>query len=543
MRLTGAELLIRSLLDQGTEIVFGYPGGTILEIYDILFKYRDDLRHIVTSHEQGAAHAADGYARATGRVGVVLSTSGPGATNLVTGIATAHHDSVPMVAITGNVTQELIGRDGFQEVDIIGISNPIVKHNYMLKNVADIPSVIRNAFIIASSGRKGPVLVDIPKDVLCAEAEYYPAPLYEPRIPPRPLPYELDEARELITQSQRPMILAGGGVIGERAPELLLELSEKLLAPVCTTLTGLPAVPEDYPLGLGLIGLHGTYTASVAANTCDLMIAVGTRFSDRVVRDFRNFIDNARILHIDIDESEISKNVRADCFLVGDAAEILSEINDRLSPVAERSWTQKLLTIRERHPLPPQSAFSPDAREIITRACRLCPDDYIIVTDVGQHQLLTAQYGIFASPRGFISSCGLGTMGYGLGAAIGAAAGCPHKRVILITGDGGLHMNIGELAVAVSEHMPIVIIVMNNKSLGMVYQWQLSGFEGRSSYTELDRRTDFAAAARAFGAYGLKIEKSEDTEAVLAEAFSHKDAPTVVECLISKEQMVEKLNL
>ena len=467
----------------------------------------------------------------------------------MTGIATAHHDSVPLVAITGNVTQELIGRDSFQEVDIIGISNPIVKHNYMVKTASDIPSVIRNAFIIAASGRPGPVVVDIPKDVLCSYAEYCPQPLYLPRIPPRPLDEEIDEARDIIARAERPMILAGGGTVSGNASQALCDFAQRLQAPVCTTLPGISAVPWDFPLRLGLVGLHGTYTASVAVHTCDLLIAIGTRFSDRVVHDFNSFVDNAKILHIDIDESEISKNVRADFSLVGDAEEILPRLSDGLEAVSERVWTQKLFNIRETHPLPESDSFSPDAREIIRTACEMCAQerrgDYIIVTDVGQHQLLTAQYGVFLSPRSFLSSCGLGTMGFGLGAAIGAQLGCPQKRVVLITGDGGFHMNIGELAVAVSLGLPLVVIVMNNGTLGMVYQWQLAGF-GHDSYTRLDRRTDFALAAQAFGAIGLRIQKSEDVVPVLAQAFSvsgSQSLPAVVECGISSEQLVEKLNL
>lgn len=538
MQLTGAQILVQSLLDQGVEVVFGYPGGAVLNIYDALYEKRGELRHIVASHEQGAAHAADGYARSTGKTGVVLATSGPGATNLVTGIATAYHDSVPLVAITGNVPVSLIGRDSFQEVDITGITNPIVKHNYIVKDINELASVVKEAFIIANSGRKGPVLIDIPKDITAQKTQYVGQLPFEPRKAPVPTAEQYGLALRAIAESERPLIYAGGGVVFSGASGSLLNFSHKINAPVCVSMMGISAIPYDDPLYLGMIGMHGTSTANIAARDCDLLIAVGTRFSDRVAGNRQKFASNAKILHIDIDPSEISKNVAAGLSLIGNAGEILTQLTEKAQTNGGREWNHTLLRHKAYHGLP--DAASKDGlnpREILVKLKSTAGEDAVIVTDVGQHQMLTAQYYPFSTPRSFISSCGLGTMGYGLGAAIGVKVGNPGRPVILITGDGSFHMNMNELAVAVSQKVPVVILVMNNGVLGMVHQWQRLFYQERYAYTEINRATDFVKLAEAFGAVGMRLTDQKDIYRTLSAALSC-GRPCVVDCIIDRRERV-----
>ncbi|WP_101910587.1 biosynthetic-type acetolactate synthase large subunit [Marasmitruncus massiliensis] len=538
MQMTGAQILVQSLLDQGVEVVFGYPGGSVLNIYDALYERQMELRHIVTSHEQGAAHAADGYARSTGKIGVVLATSGPGATNLVTGIATAYHDSVPLVAITGNVPTGLIGRDSFQEVDIVGITNPITKHNYIVKDVCELAGIVREAFVIANSGRKGPVLIDIPKDITAQKTEYSRQPVFEPRKNPAPSESDYQVALEAIAQAKRPLIYAGGGVVFSDASELLVQFAHKISAPVCVSMMGLTSMPYDDPLYLGMIGMHGTVTANVAARDCDLMIAIGSRFSDRVAGNREKFASNAQILHLDIDPSEISKNVSAGLSLLGSAREVLSELLARTEQIYNSEWVHSLLRHKAYHALP--SAINGEEltpREILLKIKGAAGKDTVVVTDVGQHQMLTAQYYPFSQPRTLISSCGLGTMGYGLGAAIGAKVGNPDRPVVLVTGDGSFHMNLNELAVAVTHRLPIVILVMNNGVLGMVHQWQKLFYEQRYAYTELNRATDFVRLAEAFGAAGMRLTDRSQIHSTLSRAFSC-GGPCVVDCMIDRKERV-----
>ena len=538
MQMTGAQILIQALLDQGVEVIFGYPGGAVLNIYDALYERRNELRHIVTSHEQGAAHAADGYARSTAKTGVVLATSGPGATNLVTGIATAFHDSVPLVAITGNVPTDLIGRDSFQEVDIAGITNPITKHNYIVKDVNNLADTVREAFVIANSGRKGPVLIDIPKDVTAAKTEYIPKPMFIPRKNLYPSENDLSLALSAIEQAERPLIYAGGGVVFSDASKLLSAFSKKICAPVCVSMMGISSVPYNDMFYLGMIGMHGTSTANIAARDCDLLIAVGSRFSDRVAGNRHKFACNAKVLHIDIDPSEISKNVNARLSLIGDAPQILKELTERCEQKTNSEWIHKLLQHKALNTLPcvyDEQGLNP--REVITKLQTVVGEDALIVTDVGQHQMLTAQYYPFTKPRSFISSCGLGTMGYGLGAAIGAKVGNPKRPVVLITGDGSFHMNMNELAVAVSNQISVIILVMNNGVLGMVHQWQRLFYQERYAYTEIHRATDFVKLAEAFGAVGMRLKERSDIEQTLKAALECKK-PCVVDCSIDIKERV-----
>ncbi|MDR1821121.1 MAG: biosynthetic-type acetolactate synthase large subunit [Oscillospiraceae bacterium] len=539
MLLTGAQILIQSLLDQEVDTLFGYPGGAVLNIYDELYRRRDELRHILVSHEQGAAHAADGYARSTGKTGVALATSGPGATNLVTGIATAHHDSVPLVAITGNVTLDLIGRDSFQEVDIVSITNPIVKHNFFVTSAEELSETIRQAFEIANSGRKGPVLVDIPKDITAAKAEFIPAPHFTVRPNPSPDESSLEAAARRIDAAKRPLIYCGGGVTFSGAAAALGAFAEQIQAPVVSRMMGLGSISAKSPLNLGLVGMHGAPAANMAVGACDLLITVGARFSDRVAGNRGGFAANAGIIHIDIDRAELSKNVRSDLSIVGDAGVCLTELQKRVQKADHSGWLAETDGFCRSRALPdtksPKSAINP--REVITTVGELAPKDAIVVTDVGQHQMYVAQYYPFTAPRTFLSSCGLGTMGYGMGAANGAAVGNPGRRVVLFTGDGSFHMNLAELAVAVSQNLKILVIIMNNSVLGMVHQWQKLFYNGRYSSTELDRKTDYVKLAEAFGARGLRLTRSKDIRAVIADALS-TDGPCVIDCQIPPSERV-----
>lgn len=537
MLLTGAEILIKSLVDEGVDTIFGYPGGAVLNIYDELYKYREQIYHVLTCHEQGAAHAADGYARATGKVGVCLATSGPGATNLVTGIATAYMDSIPMVAITGNVPKPLLGKDSFQEVDITGITMPITKHNYIVKDINDLQNIIRDAFYIAQEGRPGPVLIDIPKDITADKA------MYEKLIPKqieRQSKYITDkalkEAVELINNSERPFIYAGGGIASSEATKELIEFAEKINAPVSTSLMCVSSFPNNHKLFTGMIGMHGTKASNISATKCDLLITLGARFSDRVISN-QNHIENAKILQIDVDPAEINKNVKVDSSIIGDLKIALDKLLSLVDKKDNTEWINAVNNLKE------------DKKEISGYGDELTPEllfdklnelndgSFVITTEVGQHQMWAAQHFSFNKERSFISSGGLGTMGYGLGAAIGAQTGRPDRRVFNIAGDGSFGMNCNELVTAVKNKLPIIQVVMNNNCLGMVRQWQTFFYESRYSQTTLDRPTDYVKLAEAFGAKGFRITKKEDIDYVLKQAIDSKE-PVVIDYLINTDKKV-----
>ena len=538
MMLNGSQILIQSLIDQGVDTIFGYPGGSVLNIYDALYDKKDEIKHVLTSHEQGAAHAADGYARSTGKTGVCLATSGPGATNLVTGIATAYMDSVPLVAITGNVASDLIGRDSFQEVDIAGITMPITKHNFIVHDVKELASTVQLAFEIANSNRPGPVLIDIPKDITAAVCEYEKMPRFEKRPVSAPSQEQLDQALAAIKRAKRPLIYAGGGVISANACEELLVYSKKTQTPICCSAMGLSSVPYDYELYLGMIGMHGTPVANYATLNADLVIAIGARFSDRVAGNRKKFAKDAQIIHIDIDASEISKNVSCDMALVGDAKQILDCFNKALDDQNHEEWCKTLIDFRTKIGLKkPSEGDKVDPRDFIYTLHKLLGDDAIIVTDVGQHQMITAQYYQYSKPRSFISSCGLGTMGYGMGAAIGVKTAHPDRPVVLITGDGSFHMNMNEMACAVSQNLPLVVLVFNNSVLGMVRQWQTLFYKKRYSQTSINRQTDFVKLAEAFGAKGYRIALRSEIEAVMKEALAC-GKPCIIDCIIDPDDGV-----
>lgn len=538
MKMTGAEILIETLIEQGTDTIFGYPGGAVLNIYDALYDRRDRVRHYLTAHEQGACHAADGYARATGKTGVVMATSGPGATNLVTGIATAFMDSVPLIAVTGNVAKELIGRDSFQEVFITGITMPITKHNFLVRSVEELAGIIRDAFRIANSGRPGPVLIDIPKDVTISSCEFKPGPRFQAAYKSMYTQETIERAAEMINQSERPLIYFGGGVISSGASEQVLRLSETAGIPVCSSMMGLGAVPADYPLNLGMVGMHGTVTASKAASECDLLIAVGARFSDRVATKAGGFAPKAKCIHIDIDPAEIGKNVRVDLEVIGDVKDVLSKLNGIVAKAEHKAWTQYINDWRKKYQRAPKEdsdALRPWS--LITAVRERVGGNEIIVADVGQHQMWVAQHYPFSTPRSFLTSGGLGTMGYSLGASIGATVARPDKRVVVFVGDGGFHMNLNELCTLVTYNLPVTIFVMNNSVLGMVRQWQSLFYKKRYSCTTLDRQTDYVKLAEAFGARGYRIESKKDIDSVLDQAFSCK-GPCVVDCRIDRDEKV-----
>lgn len=537
MQKTGAQIIAECLLEQGVDTVFGYPGGAVLNIYDALYEYSDRIRHILTAHEQGAAHAADGYARSTGKAGVVIATSGPGATNLVTGIATAYMDSVPMVAITGNVAVDLLGRDSFQEVDITGITMPVTKHNFIVKDVWDLAPVIRKAFRIAQSGRPGPVLIDVPKDVTANLCDYEKAEPQAPRLPPRVRMDDIGRAVNAIEGCKRPVIYAGGGVLSGGAAQELKALAERAQIPVCCSLMGLSGFPASHPLYAGNLGMHGALETGRAIDGADLILVCGARFSDRVAGDRERFGERATIVHIDIDEAEIGKNVRADIALVGDLKEVLRTLSAELPALCHDEWLCRLSKWKQEGAYEAPNEESPQPTHILKTLRKLMENDDIIATDVGQHQMWTAQYYPFEVPRTLLTSGGLGTMGYGLGAAIGAQVAHPKRRVALVTGDGSFHMNLQELVTLASFELPVVVVVMNNQVLGMVRQWQKLFYGHRFSQTDPHRRTDFVALAKAFGVEGLRIEKNSEVEKTLEKAFSlHR--PVVVDCRISKDQNV-----
>lgn len=536
MQLTGADILIRTLIEQGCDTVFGYPGGQILNVYDSLYKYQNEIRHMLTAHEQGAAHAADGYARATGKVGVVMSTSGPGATNLVTGIATAYLDSIPLVAICGNVPTTQIGTDSFQEIDITGVTLPITKHNYFVGSVENLADTIREAFALAQSGRPGPVLIDVPKDVQTAVCDY------EPQAPVRPeerhaaKDVRIKEAAALINASKRPFIYFGGGLITSEAQEEMLALAEKIDAPIGCSLMGLSGIPTDHPRFLGMQGMHGHYASSMAMHDADLIISLGVRFNDRVTGNREKFAKLAQIIHIDVDGSELSKTVNSACGLRGDVKLTLQKLIPLVNAEQKPDWEKAVKALKETENdyLDIRPGLTP--RNAIMTLNKHLGENTAVATDVGQHQMWAAQNVNFKKPRRFISSGGLGTMGFGLGAAIGAAVGTG-ERSVLVTGDGSFGMCLNELTTAVTYNVPVVILLMNNGVLGMVRQWQTLFFNKHYSNTILDRKTDFVALARAFGADGEAV----DTVAALDKAFEHAfscDGPYVIDCRIDKDEFV-----
>ena len=533
---TGAEIVIECLKEQGVDVVFGYPGGSILNVYDALYKHSDEIFHVLTSHEQGAAHAADGYARATGKVGVCMATSGPGATNLVTGIATAYMDSVPMVAITCNVTLPLLGKDSFQEVDIAGVTMPITKHGYIVKDVNILADTLRKAFHIAKSGRPGPVLVDITKDVTAASCEYTPK---KPESVERAGHYtqeDLDAALEVISKAKKPYIYLGGGAILSGASEEGRAFAKKLDSPVCDTLMGKGAYDGYDPLYTGMIGMHGTKTSNLGVSECDLLVALGARFSDRVIGNASLFAKNAKILHIDIDAAEINKNIHADVSIVGDLKDILTKLIARMEQMHHPEWTAHILELKEKYPLKyDDSQLS--CPYIIEELDRITKGNAIITTDVGQHQMWAAQYYHYTKPRTFLSSGGLGTMGYGIGACIGAKTGCPDKICVNIGGDGCFRMNLIELATASRYQIPIIQIIINNHVLGMVRQWQTLFYGKRYSQTVLEDAVDYCKVAEGLGCAAIRVIAKEEVAPAIEKAIALQK-PVVIDCRIPEDDKV-----
>lgn len=537
MKLSGAQILIETLIEQGVETIFGYPGGSVLDIYDELYKNSDRINHIITAHEQGAAHAAEGYARASGKLGVVLATSGPGATNLVTGIADANLDSTPLLAITGNVGTAVLGSDGFQEVDIVGVTYPIVKHSYQVKDVTKLADTIREAMQIAQSGRPGPVLIDIPKDIQLAKTEFenkekielFPKPPYDEAL--------IEKAVEMIQESSRPFIYCGGGAAKSKCCHDIMAFSEKIDAPIGTSMMGRASIPDSFKNGLGMCGMHGHYASTAAMYESDLIIAMGVRFSDRATGDKSKFSLDKKIIHIDIDPAEISKNISVNLGITGDLKEVLAAINEKTSENKKPDWMAKIDEFRkyeEKNTYISPNKLTP--YDIID-AVNDIKDEYSPVsTDVGQHQLWTSQRNKVHHSKTFITSGGLGTMGFGMGAAIGAAV-ATGKTSILFTGDGSFGMNLNELATAVSQNLPLVIVLMNNGVLGNVRQWQTMFYGERYAQTTLNRKTDFVKLAEAFGAKGFRADDKESLKKALEEAFAAK-SPCLVECIIDKDEMV-----
>lgn len=532
MKMIGAEILIQCLKEQGVDTVFGYPGGAVLDLYDAL--YRDgSIRHVITAHEQGAAHAADGYARSTGRTGVVIATSGPGATNLVTGIATAFMDSIPVVAVTGNVGVNFLGRDSFQEIDITGITMPVTKHNFIVKDVNELADTIREAFTIANSGRKGPVLIDILKNVQVSEADYVPG---EPvRVVHKAVPEsDAKDAAAILNASKRPLLMVGGGAIASGAEEELLTLAEKLNSPVVSTLMGLGAFPASHPLFLGMTGMHGTAAAARAVLESDCIFAIGSRFSDRVALNRDHFAEGKQVVQIDIDNAEIDKNVPVAKAVLGDVKEGLKTILPLLEKRQNTPFTDAVLRYKAEEKAKKQRKEL--GEKIIAETAKIADGNVVVVTDVGQHQMWTAQNYPFEKPRTLCTSGGLGTMGYGLGAAIGAAIGTG-KHVVLVTGDGSFNMNLNELSTAVTENLPITVLLMNNRALGMVRQWQKLFYGRRFSQTTVNKKTNYRLLAESFGAKGAVIEREEEIVPVLKEALA-TPSPVLVDCRISEDENV-----
>ncbi len=551
MEKTGAEILIESLIDEGVDTIFGYPGGAVLPIYDVLFKFKGPLKHILVRHEQGAVHMADGYARSTGKAGVVLVTSGPGATNTVTGIATAYMDSVPVVVFTGQVPTALIGNDAFQEADIVGITRPCTKHNYLVKDIKDLARIVKEAFYIAQTGRPGPVLVDLPKDVLTARAEYVKPekvelPGYQPTY--RGHRMQIKKAINLILGSERPVIYAGGGVISANAAAELKKFAKTLNIPVTTTLMGLGGFPGDDPLFMGMLGMHGTYTANMAVTNTDCLIAIGSRFDDRVTGKLDEFAPFAKIIHIDIDPTSISKNVVVDIPIVGDVRNVLKDMLDaiptgtKLSGYKKRlkGWHKQIKEWMKTHPLTVEQPRSGRIKPqyVVERLYALTGGDAIITTEVGQNQMWAAQFFKFKKPRTLLTSGGLGTMGYGFPAAIGAQIANPDKLVIDIAGDGSIQMNIQEMATAVQYRLPVKVAILNNRFLGMVRQWQELFFNKRYSHSCLGKMPDFVKLAEAYGGVGLRAEKVSDVDKVIKEALKVKDRPVLMDFVVDPKEDV-----
>ena len=535
MQLTGSEIVIECLKEQGVDTVFGYPGGTILNIYDALYKH-PEIKHVLTSHEQGAAHAADGYARATGKVGVCMATSGPGATNLVTGIATAFMDSVPMVAITANVVLPLLGKDTFQEVDIAGVTMPITKHGYIVKDVNNLADTIRKAFAIARSGRPGPVLVDITKDVTADKAEYRKQKPTELKLPKRFTDEDIETAIKLIERSKKPFIYTGGGTVISGASNELKEFAHRIDAPVCDTLMGKGGFDGNDDLYTGMIGMHGTKTANLGVSRCDLLIAIGARFSDRVIGKASKFANKAKILHIDIDPAEINKNIKTDASVIGDVKEILTILNSKLKQKNNEEWIASIKELKEKYPLKYESDRL-TCPFVIEELYRQTKGEAIITTDVGQHQMWAAQYYKYKEPRTFLSSGGLGTMGYGLGACIGAKVGRPDKTVINVAGDGCFRMNMNELATASRYNIPIIQVLINNEVLGMVRQWQTLFYEGRYSNTILTDKVDYQMVAKGLGCEAMKVTTKEEAVEAIGKALK-LNKPVLIECVIDPDDKV-----
>ncbi len=537
MLLTGADIVIECLLEQGVDTVFGYPGGTILNVYDSLYHYRDRINHVLTSHEQGASHAADGYARATGKVGVCMATSGPGATNLVTGIATAYMDSVPLVAITANVGVPLLGKDSFQEVDIAGVTMPITKHNYIVKDVESLAPTIRKAFQIAKEGRPGPVLVDITKDVTAAKCEYHHQK--PEKIERRSYTYPtstLKEAIEMIEKSEKPFVFVGGGVVRSDASQELREFVEKIDAPVTDSLMGKGAFDGTNPRYTGMLGMHGTKTSNLGVSNCDLLVAIGVRFSDRVIGNAQKFARHAKIIHIDVDEAEINKNVNVDLGIVGDAKSVLNALNLLLKQQNHSQWLKEIRALKEQYPL----SYDSDKLTgpyVIEQIEALTDNNAIICTEVGQNQMWAAQYYHFKRPSQLITSGGLGTMGYGLGASIGVKYGKPDQYVFNIAGDGCFRMNMNELATASRYQVPIIEVILNNHVLGMVRQWQTLFYGKRYSATVLDDKVDFCKTAEGLGCKAIRVTKKEEVAPAILEAMDSQ-GPVVIECMIEEDDKV-----
>ena len=537
MQLTGAQIVIECLKEQGVDTVFGYPGGAILNVYDELYKHKNEIRHVLTSHEQGASHAADGYARSTGKVGVCLATSGPGATNLVTGIATAYMDSVPIVAITCNVGVPLLGKDSFQEIDIAGVTMPITKHNYIVKDVTKLADTIRKAFEIAKKGRPGPVLVDIPKDVTAQKTEYQAKePAAVQRDTGRITEEDLQTALKLIRAAKKPYVFVGGGAVISGASEDLREFVDKIDAPVCDSLMGKGAFDGTDPRYTGMLGMHGTKTSNYGVSECDLLIAIGVRFSDRVLGNAKKFANQAKILQLDVDPAEINKNIVVTASVIGDVKEILGRLNAQLAPMAHKEWMDHILAYKEKYPLTyhPEGLSGP---YIVEQVHRMTKGEAIMVTEVGQHQMWTAQYYRYAKPRTLLTSGGLGTMGYGLGAAIGAQVANPDKQVVNIAGDGCFRMNMNEVATAVREKLPLIQVVINNHVLGMVRQWQNLFYEARYSATVLNDSVDFVKLAETMGATGIRVTTREEFTDAFQKALDSK-TPVVLDCIINCDDKV-----
>ena len=534
-KLSGAEIVIACLKEQGVDTVFGYPGGAILNIYDALYKHSDEIHHVLTSHEQGAAHAADGYARASGKVGVCLATSGPGATNLVTGIASAYMDSSPVVAITCNVANPILGKDSFQEIDIAGISMPITKYNFIVKDVKELAGVLRRAFRIARSGRPGPVLVDITKDVTAAETEYEPKSIAVASMQELPVTEKLTEAISLLRAAKKPCIMAGGGAILSEAAPALKRFAHKLDAPVCCTLMGQGAFDQNDTLYTGMVGMHGTKTSNYTVSDCDLLVVVGARFSDRVAGSPKQFAAKAKILQIDVDEAEVNKNIHVAAALIGDAGQILSCLAESLEQQHHREWLSEISRRKEQFPL--QIGEGLTGPRVIRELDALTPDDAIIVTEVGQHQMWAAQHYSYRNPRTFLTSGGLGTMGFGLGAAIGAQSAMPERVVVNVAGDGCFRMNMNELATVAREELPLIELIVNNHALGMVRQWQTLFYEKRYSSTVLRDHVDYCKIAEAMGIRAYCVTSVEELRAALSEAVASRK-PAVLDVRIDSDEKV-----